>query len=392
LIEGSADQSPVISVVMPCLNEEASVGVCIQRAHAALAEIGCSGEIIVVDNGSTDRSAVIAEECGARVINEDVRGYGSAILAGLRAAQGQILIIGDADLSYDFAEIPSLIQPIFQNGCQLVLGTRFRGKIARGAMPFQNQYLGNPVLTLMLNGLFGMRVSDAHTGMRAFTRDAFQQMELKTTGMEFASEMLIKAKRTGLKMCEVPIHYHPREGTSKLQPLSDGWRHVHFMLLYSPTSLFLAPGLFTLALGLLALTALAGGPIHVGDAVLDYHYMFVGSLLALGGNQLMLLGLMARTYADAQNLEPADMLTLRFLRFFTLGRGVLFGSTIGLLGMLIFVRILTIWVASNFQALAEIRGGIIGLTLAVLGMQYVFASLLLSFMLLPHVMDNRPKR
>ncbi|MEP7286466.1 MAG: glycosyltransferase family 2 protein [Chloroflexota bacterium] len=381
-----ANQKPMISVVMPCLNEEASVGLCIQKAYEALTSSGWSGEVIIVDNGSTDHSVEIAKNCGAQVIHEHVRGYGKACLTGLRAANGEILLMGDADMSYDFGEIPKLIEPL-QHGYQMVLGTRFRGGMKPGAMPLHNQYLGNPVLTLMLNGLFGMRVSDAHTGMRAFTADAFHKMGLRATGMEFASEMLIKAKRADLKLCEIPISYHPREGTSKLRPLADAWRHIHFMLLYSSTSLFLAPGLTMLLLGLLILIVLAFGPIRIGGAMLDFHYMFVGSLVALAGNQLLLLGIMARTYADAAQFEPADELIQKFLELFTLGRGILLGTGITALGLLIFLRIFIVWVLSNFQALDEVRGGIMGLTLTILGMQYIFASLLLSFTLLPHVTE-----
>ncbi len=218
-----------VSVIMPCLNEAEGVGACVAAAWEALHKADLRGEVIVVDNGSTDGSGRIAAAGGARVINEDRRGYGRACLAGLRAASGAILILGDADCSYDFGELPALLRPLHA-GADLVLGSRFRGVIHPRAMPFHRRYVGNPALTLLVNALFGLRLTDAESGFRAMTRGAFAQLRLTAPGMEFAPEMVIAARRAGLRLCEVPISYFPRRGRSKLRPLVDGWRQIGLMM------------------------------------------------------------------------------------------------------------------------------------------------------------------
>ena len=218
-----------LSVVMPCLNEEATIAACIQKAWTALEKMGVTGEIIVADNGSTDHSVAIAQSLGARVVHQFCRGYGAAYQAGIAAARGKSIVIGDSDDTYDFSEIDRFLQPLGK-GYHFVIGSRFRGEIRPGAMPWLHRYIGNPFLTGMLNLLFKAGVSDAHCGMRAFTREAYDTMQLQTTGMEFASEMVVKAAKTGLRIAEVPITYYPRKGESKLHSFRDGWRHLRFML------------------------------------------------------------------------------------------------------------------------------------------------------------------
>ena len=223
-----------ISVVMPCLDEEETIGACIEKAWQGIESSGFRGEVVVSDNGSCDASVEIAEKLGARVVHQPVRGYGSAYLKGIREARGQYIIIGDSDDTYDFTEVDRFVMPL-QDGYDLAMGSRFEGEILPDAMPWLHQYIGNPVLTGILNLFFRAGVSDAHCGIRAFTRDAFQRMHLQTSGMEFASEMVINAAKADLHIAEVPVTYYPRLGESKLHSFRDGWRHLRFMLLYSPT-------------------------------------------------------------------------------------------------------------------------------------------------------------
>ena len=218
-----------VSIVMPCLNEEETLGICIEKAQSTLKSLGIQDEVVIADNGSTDASAEIAERLGASFVHQPTRGYGAAYLAGLAAAQGQYIIMGDSDDTYDFTDLERFITPL-QNGCDLVIGNRFKGKILPGAMPWARRYIGNPILSGMLRILFGTYISDSHCGMRSFTAEAYKRMNLKTTGMEFASEMVIKAVETDLKILEIPITYHPRGGESKLNAIRDALRHIRFML------------------------------------------------------------------------------------------------------------------------------------------------------------------
>lgn len=220
-----------ISVVMPCLNEAETLGICIEKAQTTLDTLGVVGEVVIADNGSTDNSVAIAEDFGAHVVHQQTRGYGAAYLAGFAAAQGQYIIMGDSDDTYDFTDLERFITPL-QNGYDLVIGNRFKGEILPGAMPWARRYIGNPILSGMLRVLFGTYISDSHCGMRSFTSEAYKQMELKTTGMEFASEMVIKAVEVKLKIQEIPITYHPRGGESKLNAIRDACRHIQFMLKY----------------------------------------------------------------------------------------------------------------------------------------------------------------
>ncbi len=224
-----------ISIVMPCLNEEETLGICIEKTQSTLKMLEFFGEVIVSDNGSTDASVEIAERLGARVVHQPTRGYGAAYLAGFAAAQGQYIVMGDSDDTYDFTDLERFITPL-QNGYDLVIGNRFKGTILPGAMPWARRYIGNPVLSGMLRVLFGTYISDSHCGMRSFTAEAYKRMDLKTTGMEFASEMVIKAIQTELKILEIPITYHPRGGESKLNAIRDALRHLRFMFQYKLTS------------------------------------------------------------------------------------------------------------------------------------------------------------
>ena len=377
-----------VSVVMPCLNEEKTIGTCIEKAQAALKTLCITGEVIIADNGSTDNSVAIAQKLGARVVHQPIRGYGAAYLAGIAAAQGKYIVIGDSDDTYDFAEIPRFLQPL-REGAELVMGSRFLGNICPGAMPKLHQYLGNPILTGILNILFKAGISDAHCGMRAFTRGAYQQMELQTTGMEFASEMVIQATKANLKIAEVPITYYPRKGTSKLNSFRGGWRHLRFMLLLSPTYLFLFPGIVLFLLGFIGTALLLPGPLKIGERAYDVHVMVLACLLCLLGYQLLLLGLSARTLSLTRGFSASDALIQFVYRHFNLEKGLLLGFTTFVIGFLIDGWIAYKWVKSGFGALQQVRPALFALLLMVIGAQTVFSAFFLSMLGVPTKKTNR---
>ncbi|MGA2382225.1 MAG: glycosyltransferase family 2 protein [Gemmatimonadales bacterium] len=372
-----SDARPDVSVVMPCLNEAATVATCVGKARAALAAAGLEGEVVVADNGSEDGSPAVAAAAGARVVGAPIRGYGAAYLAGLEAARGTYLVLGDADDTYDFGAVPEFVAAL-KAGNDVVLGSRFRGRILPGAMPWLHRYVGNPVLSGILSLFFGARISDAHCGLRAMTRSASERMRLKSTGMEFASEMVAVALRHGLRVAEIPITYYPRGGTSKLRSFRDGWRHLRFMLLLSPTPLFLIPGVLAVALGLFGLFALLPGPVHLGSLTFDYHFMFVASALAILGVQLVFLGLAAKTYARAALPERRDPWVDFLDRRFTLERGLLVGLSLGAAGLGINAWILWIWLAAGRGQLFAVQLALLGLSLIVVGAQIVFGSFFIS--------------
>lgn len=369
----------LVSIVMPCLNEEETLGTCIQKAQNTLKELGIQGEVVVADNGSTDASVAIAERLGARVVHQPLRGYGAAYLAGIAAAKGQYIVMGDSDDTYDFTDLERFITPL-RDGCDFVIGNRLKGKILPGAMPKLHRYLGNPVLTGILNVLFRSGVSDAHCGMRSFTREAYQQMELQTTGMEFASEMVIKAIKTDLKIKEIPITYYPRKGESKLNSFRDGWRHLRFMLMLSPTYLFLIPGILLFLLGLIGTVALLPGPLQIGSRAYDIHVMVLACLLCLLGYQVLLLGLSARTLSVRRGFSSSDPLIQFIYRHFTLEKGLLFGCVIFAVGFLIDGWIAYGWMKSGFGELQKVRPALFALLLMVLGTQTVFSAFFLSML------------
>ena len=380
-----SDHAPHVSVIMPCLNEAGTVARCVAKARAALERAGLDGEVVVADNGSDDGSPALAEAAGARVVPAPVRGYGAAYLAGLEAARGRCLVLGDADDTYDFAVVPEFVAAL-EAGSDVVLGSRFRGRILPGAMPWLHRYVGNPVLSGILSLFFGRRISDAHCGLRAMTREASDRMRLRSSGMEFASEMVALALRHGLKVAEIPITYYPRGGHSKLRSFRDGWRHLRFMLLLSPTPLFLVPGLAALAVGLLGLFALLPGPVRIGATTFDYHFMFVASAAAILGLQLVVLGLAAKTYARGELALSGDRWLALLDRHFTLERGLLLGLGLAAAGVGINAWILASWLQSGRGQLFAVRPALLGLSLVVIGAQAVFGSFFIS------VLRDDPRR
>jgi glycosyltransferase involved in cell wall biosynthesis len=274
-----------VSAVIPCLNEEQTLALCIEKAFRGFAELGVHGEVVVSDNGSTDRSVEIARGMGARVINERRKGYGAALLRGISEARGEIIVMADADDSYDWTAIAPFVRKI-REGYDLVMGNRFQGGIKDGAMPKLHRYLGNPVLSLIARIAFRTRIGDFHCGMRAFTRSAFERMQLKTTGMEFATEMVANASHQGLRIAEIPVVLYPdkRNRPPHLRSFRDGWRHLRFILTYTPDYLYLVPGALLLLPGLLLEALLARGPVTIDGAYLGIHFLALGSLLTLGAS------------------------------------------------------------------------------------------------------------
>lgn len=373
----------LVSVVMPCLNEEAAVGACVEQALQALAAMGVAGEVVVVDNGSSDRSAAVARGAGARVVEEPRRGYGSAYLRGFAEARGRYLVMGDADGSYDFGDLARFVEPLRAGEAELVIGDRLGGEIRPGAMPWSHRWIGNPILSGMLRLLFRTRISDSHCGMRAITREAYDRLGLRTTGMEFASEMVVSALREGLAVREIPITYHPREGESKLVGMRDAWRHVRFMLLYSPSYLFQLPGLVLMAAGAFLLLALAGGPRDLFGHRWDYHPLLFGAMALMVGYQLVLFDAFAKVFSVGAGLARPGRWFQAFSRVFALERGLLVGAVVFLAGVGLEAKIVVDWIRSGFGEFMAVRGVVIGMTAMVLGLQTAFSSFLISLMLVP---------
>jgi hypothetical protein len=374
--ESISEASWSVSVVIPCLNEAASISRCVLAAYASMKDSGIGGEVIVVDNGSTDCSRELAEIAGARVICESRRGYGSAYLAGLAAATGDLIVMADADLTYDFKEIPRFVAEL-RDGADMVIGNRM-GSIHPGAMPWHHRYIGNPLLSGLLNLLFDAGVADAHCGMRALRADRLDCLQLRTTGMEFASEMVVRAARAGLQIRELPIEYRPREGESKLSSVRDGWRHLRFLLLHSPNHLFILPGAIMAAVGsLISLLVLAH--VDVLGRQWDLHALIGGSLLLIVGAQTVSLGLCAHAYATyfmGERDPRFDRIDARL----RLEHGLAIGGGLAFAGFAIIVLIVLQWVTRGFGSLSQERNAIFAATLLVLGLQVIFSSFLLSIL------------
>jgi glycosyltransferase involved in cell wall biosynthesis len=373
-----SEAAPEISVVIPCLNEEEAVGKVVDQALEGIQRSGRTGEVIVVDNASTDRSAEVAAEHGAIVVREERPGYGSAYLAGLAHARGEYIVMGDADETYPMQELAPFVERLAA-GDDLVMGSRFEGTIHGEAMPWLNRHIGNPILTGLLNVLFGVKISDAHCGMRAVRRDALPVLDLHSTGMEFASEMVFKAFRRKLRISEIPIDYYPRVGESKLNRFGDAWRHVKFMLLYSPSWLYFVPGVLLLLLGLIGAIALAAGPVTVLGRTWQIHTLFACIFAILLGTQIVQLGVFARAFA-ASHLGEKDPWVERAHGKLSVEHGLVVGGLLLLAGLLTILVIFVNWAIDGFGALSHEYATAIGFTLLAVGLQVMLGSFFLALL------------
>jgi len=371
-----------LSVVMPCLNERETVGICVRKALQSIASLGLEGEVVVADNGSTDGSAEIAAAAGARVVMVAAKGYGNALIGGIEAAEGRFVIMGDADDSYDFSALLPLVAKL-REGYDLVLGNRFRGGIKPGAMPFLHRYLGNPVLSGLGRLFFHVPIGDFHCGLRGFTKAAYQRLDLQTTGMEFASEMVVKAALMGLSISEVPTSLSP-DGRSRpphLRTWRDGWRHLRFMLLYSPRWLFLYPGFILIALGLLAMAWLWPGPRQVWGVSFDIHTFVYAAMAVLIGFQAVSFAVISKVFAIGEGLLPEDERLTRLFRYVTLEVGLLVGAVLVAGGIGGSIYAVKLWEQSAFgplQPAQTLRTVIPAVLMLVLGCQVILSSFLLS--------------
>jgi glycosyltransferase involved in cell wall biosynthesis len=375
---------PEVTVVMPCLNEADTVGTCIRKAQRALEEQGIAGEIILADNGSTDGSPQIAAGLGARVVAVPARGYGNALMGGIAAARGRFIIVGDADDSYDFGELPRFVDKLRQGyalvqGCRLPAGG---GTVRPGAMPFLHRWLGNPLFSLLARLMFGAPISDVYCGLRGFTRDLYQRLELRCQGMEFATEMVIKSSLRREAIAEVPVTLHPdgrKAHAPHLRTFRDGWRTLRFFLIYSPGWLFFLPGLLLVLLGLLGY-ALAMPAVTIQGVTFDAHTLLVSSLALLLGYQAMGFAVIGKTVAVRDGLLPPDSRLDRFLSGVGLEKGLLLGSAAFLVGLALLLVAVQQWRLAEFGRLdyaSTMRWVIPGVTLAALGFQTVMTSFLL---------------
>jgi glycosyltransferase involved in cell wall biosynthesis len=370
--------APEISVVIPCLNEEEAVGAVIDQAWEGIDASGRPGEVIVVDNASTDRSAEVAAAHGAIVVREERPGYGSAYLAGLAVARGDFIVMGDADETYPMRDLAPFVERLAA-GDDLVMGSRFEGTIHGEAMPWLNRHVGNPILTGLLNVLFGVKISDAHCGMRAVRRDALERLDLHSTGMEFASEMVFKAFRRRLRVSEIPIDYYPRVGESKLNRFGDAWRHVRFMLLYSPSWLYFVPGVILLGIGVVGAIALAAGPVTILGRTWQIHSLFLCMFAILLGTQVVQLGIFARAFAYA-HLGETDGLVERARDRLRLEHGLAAGGILLLAGVLTLLVIFVAWAIDGFGALSHEYATALGFTAVALGTQVMLGSFFLGLL------------
>jgi glycosyltransferase involved in cell wall biosynthesis len=369
-----------VTALMPCLNEERTLGTCIEKAQACLRSLGLQGEVLIADNGSSDRSVEIAQRLGARVVHERRRGYGAALIAGIEAARGDIIVMADADDSYDWLDMGRFIDKIGE-GFDLVMGNRFRGGIARDAMPLLHRYFGNPVLSTLARIIHRAPVRDFHCGMRAFTRSAYAKMKLRAPGMEFATEMVVNSARAGLRIAEVPttLGRDGRDRPPHLRSFRDGWRHLRFIFTYAPNYLYLAPGGALMLLGLILVVALARGPIVVTGQYIGIHFLALGCLLMLTGFNVVNLGVLAKVIAHSQMSHLDSKVSYWALKRFTLESGLIVGFTMILAGTGIDAYILWHWIrGAGREQEATVHTAFVATLLVVLGLNVMFSSFLLN--------------
>lgn len=389
--EGARNDAPAssaifadVSAVIPCLNEDKTIGICIQKAFRSFEALGIRGEVVVADNGSVDRSVSIAESMNARVVREQRKGYGAALSAGINAAHGKVIVMGDADDSYDWSDIAPFVAKI-NEGYDLVMGNRFRGGIADGAMPPLHRYLGNPVLSWMGRRAFHTNIGDFHCGMRAFTKSSFERMDISSTGMEFATEMVASAAYLGLRIAEIPTKLYPdkRDRPPHLRSFRDGWRHLRFILTYAPNHLYLVPGLGMLVLGIFLQCLLIKGPAELGGISLGIHFLALGSLLTLVGFNIVNMGVLAKTLVAHRYAGVAGRVTQWIQRRFTLEIGLVAGLALLIIGLGIDVSIALAWTQKPGGSMEHtVHLAFVATTTIVLGLNLMFSSFLIHMILL----------
>lgn len=390
LLEASAPTTPAnsntaivdVSVVIPCLNEANSVSFCIDKARRAFESSGLRGEVVVADNGSTDGSIRISEEHGARVVSVPQRGYGAALRAGIAAARGEFIVMGDADDSYDFSAVPQFVAK-WREGYEVVMGNRFAGGVQPGAMPWHHKYIGNPGLTALLNLFFRTGMGDTYCGLRGFSKAIYEQMDLRCTGMEFALEFVIKAAQLRARITEIPITLWPdkRGRPPHLRSLRDGWRSVRFMLLYAPNWLFLLPGMLLMTFGLALVFWLLPGERHLTrHVVVDVHSMIFGMIFTLMGAQIVSVGLFAKVFSYSERFDRNPISLKRALRRITLEGGLAIGAILCVAGLLGDANIAWVWAKSGFGPLFRVREVLFWSMWLFLGIQVIFSSFFLSML------------
>ncbi|MDY6938523.1 MAG: glycosyltransferase family 2 protein [Cyanobacteriota bacterium] len=374
------DEAIELSIVLPCLNEVKTLPICIQKAREAIARLHLKGEIIVADNGSTDGSQELAAALGARVVRVPIRGYGAALTWGIQAAFGRYIVIGDADDSYDFREAVPMVEKLML-GYHLVMGTRLKGRICPGAMPWKNRYLGTPILTQIVNSFYGSSFSDVNCGMRAFSKQAFLDMHVESYGMEFASEMLVKASVLKLKTTEVPITLHPdgRDRPPHLQPWSDGWRHLKYILLFAPRFIYGLPGVLLLAIGIVLAIILnltpGGESVYIGNLRFNDHWIVVAALSCLVGYELLLTGFLAHLYTLTHRIRRRSPWMDFLVKTIKIEQIILFSLVTFAIGMSFEISVIDAWVDGNFGPLYAIRPAVTGMILILMSTQTLFSGL-----------------
>ena len=369
---------PTISIIMPSMNEEKTIGICIKKSLAVIDNYKFEGEIIVVDN-STDRTAEIAESMGAIVIKA-VKGYGNAYITGLSRSKGDYIAIVDADNTYNILEFPKFFDLLISGDADFIIGSRLKGNIKKGAMPLLHQYIGNPLLTWVLNLLFKTRISDAHCGMRAFTRDALNKMSIKTHGMEMASEMVIEAVDKNLRIKEVPITYYVRDAPSKLRSFQDGWRHLRFMILYRPMPFLFVPGAFVFLLGmfLTATIMFKGGVVEN-----RLHSLILGSMLLVIGSQILTTGIYMKVYGFVHGMyKREEKWVKKFLDYHSLEKELVAGGVVVTVGILLGASVVSTWIKSGYGSISEVEFAIMAMVFGAIGLQMIFMSIFLSVLML----------
>ena len=369
---------PLVSIIIPCMNEEKTIGICIKKALSTLVQEGLEGEIIISDN-STDNSRYIAEKLGAKIVVPESKGYGNAFQEGFRHAKGKYILLADADDTYDLREMLKFLKPLMANEADIVMGTRIKGIIKKNSMPWLHRYIGNPILTSTLNELFKTKLSDAHCGMRSITREAYDKLDIKSDGMEFASEMIIEGARKKLRITEVPITYYPRQTPSKLHSWGDGWRHLRFMMLYNPTPFLSIPGFLISFLGIFMTVTLS----FRGDVeTTSLHSFILGSMLLIIGAQMIATGVYMKVYGIVHNRIDKTGITAKLLDYHSLELGLFFGIFLFFAGLVRGSGVIIQWFNSGYGSLSEVGTAVTSMTMAALGIQVIFLALIISIFLL----------